>query len=149
MQLNAEKNELTKIPDLSKFNSIRDVILTFNQIGSVPTGSFNFTSKSNFSIDLSNNQIVSISSEAFDFPNAPEVNIILLKNQITSIPLGLIKSYAVQASIYIGLAYNNISSISSGSFNYPQAKTVALDLSNNQISTIEPGSFKGTIFCNV
>ena len=144
IELHAMNNSLTKMPDLSNFNLIQLVSLGSNKITSVPTGSFNCSSKSSCSINLSGNQILAISPGAFDFPNAGSFSIQLGVNKITSIPLGLIKSYAAQASITITLESNNITSISSGTFNYPPASSITLDLKSNAISTIQPGSFEGT-----
>ena len=144
IELYAGSNMLTTIPkQLSNLTSTQFIDVSFNQITSLPSGSFNNPSKS-FTINLSSNQISSITSASFNFPMATYVYIQLNQNKITSIPLGLIKSFAAQAFIDINFGSNNISSISSGSFNYAQAKTVNLDFSLNAIKTIEPGSFQGT-----
>ena len=44
-------------------------------------------------------------------------------------------------SVYIRLDYNKITSIPSGSFNYPNATSISINLNGNQISLIAPSTF--------
>ena len=92
-------------------------------------------------IGLSSNQITSIPSGALS-SSAPSFYIQLWPNQITVISS---KSFnfpnAISVTIY--LSVNRITSIPSGAFSYPSGTKADIWLSSNQIISISPDAFSG------
>ena len=66
VHLSGSYNNLKEIPSqISKFNSIQKIDLSSNQITSIPSGAFSFSSATSVYIYLQSNQITSIEPNTF------------------------------------------------------------------------------------
>jgi hypothetical protein len=145
--LQASQNKLTYAPNqISKFSALRDIFLHNNQIANI--SSFSFSSPSaligQITIYLFSNRIASIPPGSFSYPNATSINIYLDSNQITSIPSGIF-NYNFASYLTINLTLNNITSLPIKAFTTSKVSLwSSIYLQYNQISTISPGSFQGT-----
>ena len=110
-----------------------------NRLTKVPLPISKFTAIASLDFSGYDNQITSIPVGSF-VSFATNINIYLYFNQLNTIPSGAF-TFPNAKTIYIGLDSNFITTIAPGAFNFPVASDVRLDFGSNLISSIDPGTF--------